>query len=280
MCAPTSAATCCARSSASTGADPREPPGRPGVQRSGNLCGGGVSERPKEHASKACDGASRPWVQIPPPPPARSATGPARPATVPVPAGGRPRGCLRPRSGPGRVAPGSFGTPAAGKSCSREYRRPAGGAGGGGRSPDERQADLDARLPRMDGQPHGERDPPLYGTWPTSPTPWPTAGTGTPMSGTCSRRTAPRPGTTRHPAHARDVTRRAAEEAGTGPDDLGWSGTGGARPRHRHRWPGRTQPSTGAAPAVAPDSSRPDLAVAPGRPGLWCSAPPPDRPTD
>jgi hypothetical protein len=27
-----------------------------------------VSERPKEHASKACDGASRPWVQIPPPP--------------------------------------------------------------------------------------------------------------------------------------------------------------------------------------------------------------------
>src|SRR5690606_37287647 len=26
-------------------------------------------ERPKEHASKACEGASPPWVQIPPPPP-------------------------------------------------------------------------------------------------------------------------------------------------------------------------------------------------------------------
>ena len=36
---------------------------------SGNLSGGGVSERPKEHASKACEGASPPWVQIPPPPP-------------------------------------------------------------------------------------------------------------------------------------------------------------------------------------------------------------------
>ena len=30
---------------------------------------GGVSERPKEHASKACEGATPPWVQIPPPPP-------------------------------------------------------------------------------------------------------------------------------------------------------------------------------------------------------------------
>ena len=30
---------------------------------------GGVSERPKEHASKACVGATSPWVQIPPPPP-------------------------------------------------------------------------------------------------------------------------------------------------------------------------------------------------------------------
>jgi hypothetical protein len=28
-----------------------------------------VSERPKEHASKACEGATPPWVQIPPPPP-------------------------------------------------------------------------------------------------------------------------------------------------------------------------------------------------------------------
>ena len=35
---------------------------------SGNLSGGGVSERPKEHASKACEGATPPWVQIPPPP--------------------------------------------------------------------------------------------------------------------------------------------------------------------------------------------------------------------
>ena len=30
---------------------------------------GGVSERPKEHASKACVGETPPWVQIPPPPP-------------------------------------------------------------------------------------------------------------------------------------------------------------------------------------------------------------------
>lgn len=29
-----------------------------------------MSERPKEHASKACEGATPPWVQIPPPPPA------------------------------------------------------------------------------------------------------------------------------------------------------------------------------------------------------------------
>src|SRR4051794_36354942 len=32
------------------------------------LLGGGVSERPKEHASKACEGVTPPWVQIPPPP--------------------------------------------------------------------------------------------------------------------------------------------------------------------------------------------------------------------
>ena len=38
---------------------------------SGNLSGGGVSERPKENASKAFVGASQPRVQIPPPPPAR-----------------------------------------------------------------------------------------------------------------------------------------------------------------------------------------------------------------
>ena len=36
---------------------------------SGTLSGGGVSERPKEHASKACEGSRPPWVQIPPPPP-------------------------------------------------------------------------------------------------------------------------------------------------------------------------------------------------------------------
>src|SRR5689334_13719058 len=39
--------------------------GRPAAS---TLLRGGVSERPKEHASKACDGATRPWVQIPPPP--------------------------------------------------------------------------------------------------------------------------------------------------------------------------------------------------------------------
>ena len=33
------------------------------------LLGGGVSERPKERASKARVGATSPWVQIPPPPP-------------------------------------------------------------------------------------------------------------------------------------------------------------------------------------------------------------------
>ena len=35
----------------------------------GKVPGGGVSERPKEHASKACVGSRPPWVQIPPPPP-------------------------------------------------------------------------------------------------------------------------------------------------------------------------------------------------------------------
>src|ERR1700748_652895 len=37
----------------------------------GTLAHGGVSERSKEHASKACEGATPPWVQIPPPPPNR-----------------------------------------------------------------------------------------------------------------------------------------------------------------------------------------------------------------
>ena len=43
-----------------------------GRSRSGTLPRGGVSERPKENASKACVGASPPWVQIPPPPPSGS----------------------------------------------------------------------------------------------------------------------------------------------------------------------------------------------------------------
>src|SRR4051812_44942021 len=38
------------------------------LHRSARLVDGGVSERPKEHASKACEGATPPWVQIPPPP--------------------------------------------------------------------------------------------------------------------------------------------------------------------------------------------------------------------
>ena len=58
----------------------REPAGRflRRTNASGSLSRGGVSERPKEHASKACVGASPPWVQIPPPPPAsrRGGSGP------------------------------------------------------------------------------------------------------------------------------------------------------------------------------------------------------------
>ena len=38
------------------------------ADRSCTLLRGGVSEWPKEHASKACDGLRRPRVQIPPPP--------------------------------------------------------------------------------------------------------------------------------------------------------------------------------------------------------------------
>src|SRR4051794_35236100 len=53
---PTSAARSCV-----TGSRPSGPVG--------SLVCGGVSERPKEHASKACEGATPPWVQIPPPPP-------------------------------------------------------------------------------------------------------------------------------------------------------------------------------------------------------------------
>jgi hypothetical protein len=47
---------------------------------SSNLTPGGVSERPKEHASKACVGESPPWVQIPPPP--RLTCGNAGPAPL------------------------------------------------------------------------------------------------------------------------------------------------------------------------------------------------------
>jgi hypothetical protein len=34
-----------------------------------DACAGGVSEWPKERASKARVGETQPWVQIPPPPP-------------------------------------------------------------------------------------------------------------------------------------------------------------------------------------------------------------------
>src|SRR4029077_10311349 len=52
---------------------PHQPPwDRRGAEiGGGTLCDGGVSERPKEHASKACEGATPPWVQIPPPPPTK-----------------------------------------------------------------------------------------------------------------------------------------------------------------------------------------------------------------
>jgi len=68
---PTSRGQCCGPSSKASadrfivGSSPISA----GAVGSGNLLRGGVSERPKEHASKACVGASPPWVQIPPPPP-------------------------------------------------------------------------------------------------------------------------------------------------------------------------------------------------------------------
>ena len=43
-------------------------PGSCALPRLSTLLCGGVSERPKEHASKACVGVTPPWVQIPPPP--------------------------------------------------------------------------------------------------------------------------------------------------------------------------------------------------------------------
>ena len=51
---------------------------------SGSLSGGGVSERPKEHASKACVGATPPWVQIPPPPPGATEQDPWLETNVPA----------------------------------------------------------------------------------------------------------------------------------------------------------------------------------------------------
>src|SRR5947207_646057 len=51
---------------------PNAEPARPVARRSGTLLGGGVSEWPKEHASKACEGLRPPRVQIPPPPPLNS----------------------------------------------------------------------------------------------------------------------------------------------------------------------------------------------------------------
>src|SRR5690348_16129905 len=47
---------------------PNAEPARRVTRRSGTLLGGGVSEWPKEHASKACEGLRPPRVQIPPPP--------------------------------------------------------------------------------------------------------------------------------------------------------------------------------------------------------------------
>ena len=63
---------------------------------SDTLFGGGVSERPKEHASKACEGATPPWVQIPPPPPSFSGSPP----------GHRPTKAQRVRWSPGWAVPG------------------------------------------------------------------------------------------------------------------------------------------------------------------------------
>ena len=48
-------------------ADPSNGSGR--QRTAGIVLVGSVSERPKEHASKACEGATPPWVQIPPLPP-------------------------------------------------------------------------------------------------------------------------------------------------------------------------------------------------------------------
>src|SRR4051794_17510499 len=57
--------------------------------RAGTLFRGGGSERPKEHASKACEGASPPWVQIPPPPPGASTVPELIGRQIPAPHRGR-----------------------------------------------------------------------------------------------------------------------------------------------------------------------------------------------
>ena len=78
------------------------------------LLGGGVSERPKEHASKACVGVTSPWVQIPPPPP----RGPDE-----------TRG-LRSTKPPEGVPAGAFSGGFAVRGGSRGHDRPSSGGGG------------------------------------------------------------------------------------------------------------------------------------------------------
>src|SRR6478752_243654 len=57
---------------------------------------GSVSERPKEHASKACVGESPPWVQIPPAPPYSLTAGPLlEEGPFLLPASGRHNGAMR-----------------------------------------------------------------------------------------------------------------------------------------------------------------------------------------
>ena len=71
-CSPRSRRRCCTDFFAARPPGPEPISGPP--SGSGTLVRGGVSERPKEHASKACVGASPPWVQIPPPPPRQHPT--------------------------------------------------------------------------------------------------------------------------------------------------------------------------------------------------------------
>src|SRR5207244_1525336 len=86
----------------------------------GTLVGGGVSERPKENASKAFVGASPPRVQIPPPPPVPTSLHNGR---TPVPPSGR-TGVLRwgSRCDPARLT--ARGPPGAGVEDRRVDHRP------------------------------------------------------------------------------------------------------------------------------------------------------------